>query len=228
MLHLILQHPVLSDLGWGQAATRMRTNSKNALRLDLLLEHLLTIFFNDLTAAAFTAPLHRAMHNKPYNVDASKIKRVLPDFEYIPLEASVQSAADSIVGMGLAAFYDSSSRSCWGLWPAGGLCGRRPAAAAPAAVGPANDAAAAAQAPALAAVKASLSAPTCPQISIGNDDEQQQQQQQQKVRLAEVLATTESTGPPDVSSGVLALIVSPRVPEPKGTATHQAEAEQQV
>jgi hypothetical protein len=43
------------------------------------------------------------MHNKPYKVDASKLTRVLPGFSYIPLEASVRAAADSIVAMGLAA-----------------------------------------------------------------------------------------------------------------------------
>lgn len=45
----------------------------------------------------------RAMHNKPYRVDATKICQVLPDFDYIPLEDSVRAAADSIVAMGLAA-----------------------------------------------------------------------------------------------------------------------------
>lgn len=57
------------------------------------------------------------MHNKPYTVDASKITRVLPDFSYIPLQASVKAAADSVVAMGLAAFHGSrtsSSRCCWG------------------------------------------------------------------------------------------------------------------
>jgi len=43
------------------------------------------------------------MHNKPYKVDASKITRVLPGFTYIPLDASVRAAADSVVALGLAA-----------------------------------------------------------------------------------------------------------------------------
>lgn len=47
------------------------------------------------------------MHNKPYKVDATKICRVLPDFHYIPLEASVKAAADSVVAMGLAAMKPS-------------------------------------------------------------------------------------------------------------------------
>lgn len=57
----------------------------------------------------------RAMHNKPYNVDASKITRVLPDFSYIPLKDSARAAADSVVAMGLAAFRPPSLMSCSGL-----------------------------------------------------------------------------------------------------------------
>lgn len=49
------------------------------------------------------------MHNKPYKVDATRICRVLPDFKYIPLEASVKAAANSVVAMGLAAMKPSLS-----------------------------------------------------------------------------------------------------------------------
>lgn len=51
----------------------------------------------------FDLPKFQAMHDKPYKADGSKVSRVLPDFSYIPLEASVRAAADSVVAMGLAA-----------------------------------------------------------------------------------------------------------------------------
>lgn len=64
------------------------------------------------------------MHNKPFKVDASKVTRVLPDFQYITLEDSVRAAADSVVAMGLAAFHAplSAPACCWGLF--GGLGAR--------------------------------------------------------------------------------------------------------
>lgn len=66
------------------------------------------------------------MHNKPFQVDASKVTRVLPDFQYISLEDSVRAAADSVVAMGLAAFHAppllSTPASCfWGGLFVGGL-----------------------------------------------------------------------------------------------------------
>lgn len=57
----------------------------------------------------FALASSRAMHNKPFRVDATKIRRVLPDFEYIPLKDSVKAAADSVVAMGLAAMKPSLS-----------------------------------------------------------------------------------------------------------------------
>lgn len=88
------------------------------------------------------------MHNKPYTVDASKITRVLPDFSYISLQASVKAAADSVVAMGLAAFQDSrtsSSRCCWGWLGSLGIGAARHVAQC-------SDPAAAATASALAAI----------------------------------------------------------------------------
>ncbi|KAF6259935.1 hypothetical protein COO60DRAFT_1700582 [Scenedesmus sp. NREL 46B-D3] len=60
----------------------------------------------------FDLPKFRAMHNKPYKVDASKLQRVLPGFAYIPLEESVRAAADSIVAMGLAAVNPMAVACC--------------------------------------------------------------------------------------------------------------------
>jgi hypothetical protein len=54
----------------------------------------------------------RAMHNKPYKVNASKLTRVLPGFTYIPLEDSVRAAADSVVAMGLAAVNPMAVTCC--------------------------------------------------------------------------------------------------------------------
>lgn len=64
----------------------------------------------DLLAAAVPAT-SRAMHNKPFKVDCSKIAAVLPGFSFIPVDESARAAAACIVAMGLAA-----------AKPAGGCC----------------------------------------------------------------------------------------------------------
>lgn len=134
----------------------------------------------------------RAMHNKPFKVDASKITDVLPDFQYISLEDSVKAAADSVVAMGLASFHTpltaaASASCCLGLLR--GL-GSRLGQLAAAVRGPAAAAAASAIAtvtraavlsqpePAAAAAAAAAEAAAQPAAAEAVCDTQQQPSQQ--------------------------------------------------
>jgi hypothetical protein len=107
----------------------------------------------------------RAMHNKPYVVDASKVQRVLPDLSYIPLRDSARAAADCVVGLGFVSmqwtprlrFLNAVGRLHGWLW---GQADPLEAAAAPPAA-----AAAAGAAPAAAAVPAAATAAGAAQAS---------------------------------------------------------------